>query len=580
MPSEKKWYYARGRQRFGPISEKHIADMINTGYILRGSLVWTKGFEKWRHAENTELLEYIEAAEALRGGADNFDFPLRFDFDGNSHDTGNGKKNIYEDDERAEQVIDANGDADSLSADEKPVQDEAAAAIVMPEPDINNADTGAEGDDAAVTDKTKSLEDEPPERLADGAERAGPAIDERVRNTAHLHEQSSMNEVNGDEAIHSLGGSDAPETYGASKRTERRNSIGCLNIFCIAVIVISAMAGAAIWFMRGSARIDSSADAWDYLDRRLNLSKGYIYDKTLSSGCLDVKAAESGLATVKTVDGGEATGYFVFAYPLWCAADNEAKMSHYAMFIISRDGSVYFRDSAALLFYNGPFLKVGRLMSPSGVKVASQSNARTLLSMTLQRQIGEYQGNGMAVFYPTDGGGLGLGYYFTHAADGSDYYVTEDGHAYALKTGNSKIVENGPFKGAVINESIYEEVVPRSAGTPQEPVPPEPVNAAARPADEGAEGSRGEPPARVSAEPQGASDGVIPGRGGEIAVITATRVNFRQLSSTSSAIIGKLTSGDKIEVINRQKTSDEYEWFLVEWKGRRGWVYGQFVKKE
>jgi hypothetical protein len=179
-----------------------------------------------------------------------------------------------------------------------------------------------------------------------------------------------------------------------------------------------------------------------------------------------------------------------------------------------------------------------------------------------------------------------LGYYFTRAADGSDYYVTEDGHTYTLRTGNPKTVENGPFKGAVINESIYEEVMPGSAGTPAQapmqsgPVSAELADAVARSAGEGADKPRDEAPARVAAETRSAGGEIVPRRRTETAVITATRVNLRQLPSTSSAITGKLTSGDKLEVINRQKTADEYEWFLVEWNGRRGWVYGQFVKKE
>ena len=59
MADGEKWYYAKNGERYGPVSESQIKNLIADGTVLRGTTVWKKGFPKWRYVENTELAAYL-----------------------------------------------------------------------------------------------------------------------------------------------------------------------------------------------------------------------------------------------------------------------------------------------------------------------------------------------------------------------------------------------------------------------------------------------------------------------------------------------------------------------------------------
>jgi hypothetical protein len=49
------WYYARGENRLGPVSDIVIADLAKSGAIRRDTLVWQEGMKDWTAAHLTEL---------------------------------------------------------------------------------------------------------------------------------------------------------------------------------------------------------------------------------------------------------------------------------------------------------------------------------------------------------------------------------------------------------------------------------------------------------------------------------------------------------------------------------------------
>jgi len=57
---EKKWYYAEKKERKGPFTEEQLIDFIQTGTITAATLLWTKGFENWSKAEDTEMSVHLE----------------------------------------------------------------------------------------------------------------------------------------------------------------------------------------------------------------------------------------------------------------------------------------------------------------------------------------------------------------------------------------------------------------------------------------------------------------------------------------------------------------------------------------
>ena len=66
---EQKWFYEDKKQRHGPVSSDEIRELINTGAIGYGNMVWTNGYPDWVKIENSELKEVLfgVAPPPLRG---------------------------------------------------------------------------------------------------------------------------------------------------------------------------------------------------------------------------------------------------------------------------------------------------------------------------------------------------------------------------------------------------------------------------------------------------------------------------------------------------------------------------------
>lgn len=51
----RKWYYARGGQKYGPLPAARILEMLGSGELTGETLVWTRGMDGWDALEETEL---------------------------------------------------------------------------------------------------------------------------------------------------------------------------------------------------------------------------------------------------------------------------------------------------------------------------------------------------------------------------------------------------------------------------------------------------------------------------------------------------------------------------------------------
>lgn len=61
MSSENtQWFYQRGNERKGPVSEEDIKILLKEGGINYGTLVWKNGFPEWLKIENTELSVHLK----------------------------------------------------------------------------------------------------------------------------------------------------------------------------------------------------------------------------------------------------------------------------------------------------------------------------------------------------------------------------------------------------------------------------------------------------------------------------------------------------------------------------------------
>lgn len=70
-PSNDFWFYEEEGQRKGAISNSEIFDLIESGKLTYGALVWKKGFADWMRLENTELkvhLKEITTPPPISGG--------------------------------------------------------------------------------------------------------------------------------------------------------------------------------------------------------------------------------------------------------------------------------------------------------------------------------------------------------------------------------------------------------------------------------------------------------------------------------------------------------------------------------
>ena len=68
---------------------------------------------------------------------------------------------------------------------------------------------------------------------------------------------------------------------------------------------------------------------------------------------------------------------------------------------------------------------------------------------------------------------------------------------------------------------------------------------------------------------------------GRVAIVNVTRMNVRKGATTSSDVLGKAYSGDRLPILGSAKDSSGYTWYLVEitlnGKLTKGYVYGNYV---
>lgn len=43
------WYYCLNNQRFGPVDEDAVKNLLAAGTVTRNTLVWRDGMDSWRH---------------------------------------------------------------------------------------------------------------------------------------------------------------------------------------------------------------------------------------------------------------------------------------------------------------------------------------------------------------------------------------------------------------------------------------------------------------------------------------------------------------------------------------------------
>ena len=56
---EKVWFYESHGKRLGPFDEEEIRELIQSGKITYGTLVWKQGMKEWKLIEDTELIKYL-----------------------------------------------------------------------------------------------------------------------------------------------------------------------------------------------------------------------------------------------------------------------------------------------------------------------------------------------------------------------------------------------------------------------------------------------------------------------------------------------------------------------------------------
>ncbi|MEH6986930.1 SH3 domain-containing protein, partial [Cytobacillus firmus] len=67
---------------------------------------------------------------------------------------------------------------------------------------------------------------------------------------------------------------------------------------------------------------------------------------------------------------------------------------------------------------------------------------------------------------------------------------------------------------------------------------------------------------------------------GQNAVSTGSNVNVRKGASTSYEVIGKLTLGQKVKVIDQHENSQGELWYRISFNGQLGWVIADFLKAD
>ncbi len=52
------WYYSDGRNKFGPVPERELRDLVSAGEITPDHLVWTEGMKDWQPARDLRGVEW------------------------------------------------------------------------------------------------------------------------------------------------------------------------------------------------------------------------------------------------------------------------------------------------------------------------------------------------------------------------------------------------------------------------------------------------------------------------------------------------------------------------------------------
>ncbi|MDH0293184.1 DUF4339 domain-containing protein [Pseudomonas sp. GD04087] len=59
-PTGNQWHYEKNGERKGGFDQQQIIDLIRSGTLTYGSMVWKKGMAAWAKIEQTELRQHLE----------------------------------------------------------------------------------------------------------------------------------------------------------------------------------------------------------------------------------------------------------------------------------------------------------------------------------------------------------------------------------------------------------------------------------------------------------------------------------------------------------------------------------------
>lgn len=62
-PKELQWFYAKGSERAGPVTQSELVHLLDKGDLEWSTLVWNKKLEDWAKASQTELLNLAKGPE-------------------------------------------------------------------------------------------------------------------------------------------------------------------------------------------------------------------------------------------------------------------------------------------------------------------------------------------------------------------------------------------------------------------------------------------------------------------------------------------------------------------------------------
>ena len=67
------WYYVRGSERVGPVTEEEISELYRGGELDQESFVWTKSFANWIKIKNVSELSYLNEQVGFNWDSINLD---------------------------------------------------------------------------------------------------------------------------------------------------------------------------------------------------------------------------------------------------------------------------------------------------------------------------------------------------------------------------------------------------------------------------------------------------------------------------------------------------------------------------